>query len=358
MKTLNELRENLDNIDDKLVELLHQRADIALEVKKTKEKEKLDIYSPARERQILNRVLNANPSGHFPRTSLEKIFLSMLSASRSLMGELCVSYVGPESSLGREAALKQFGENLKFSPEASIDEVFAKVTEGDSQYGIVPVRTPSGNTIVKTYDLLTQSSLVIIAEIEVKEKFSLMGVAPGLSAVKQVYSDAQTFACCASWLRSNLAAAELKIVDNADLAVKIAKDNHNVAAIALESEAQRNDLYVLASGIESETTNDARFFILGQKSPQRTGNDKTSLLCAVSEKAGALRDILQPFSEYKITLLKIESRPIKSRGEEYGFYIDAFGHQQEPALQAALFKLNSLCSYVKVFGSYPLVCQA
>ena len=137
--------------------------------------------------------------------------------------------------------------------------------------------------------------------------------------------------------------------------MRVAKENHSIAAIALESEAQRNELFILASGIESESQNDARFFILGQKPPPQTGNDKTSLLCAVSEKAGALRDLLQPFSEYKITLLKIESRPIRTRGEEYGFYIDAFGHQQEPALQAALFKLSSICSFVKVFGSYPLV---
>lgn len=284
MKQLLELRESLDSIDDQIVKLLHQRADVALEVKRTKEKERLDIYSPARERQILNRIFNLVPNGHFPRTSLEKIFLSILSASRSLMGELCVSYVGPENSLGQVAALKQFGENLKFSPEASIEEVFAKVETGDSQYGIVPARTTSGNTTTtttKTYDLLSTSSLIIIAEVEVKEK--------------------------------------------------------------------------LSHGLESELHNDVRFFVLGQKISPQTGNDKTSLLCAVSEKAGALRDLLQPFSEYKITLLKIESRPIRTRGEEYGFYIDAFGHQQEPALQAALFKLNSLCSYVKVFGSYPLV---
>lgn len=355
MKTLVELREGLDSIDDQIVKLLHQRADIALEVKRTKEKEKLDIYSPARERQILNRVLNLVPEGHFPRSSLEKIFLSMLSASRSLMGELCVSYVGPESSLGREAALKQFGDNLKFSPESSIEEVFAKVEEGDSQYGIVPARTTSGNTTTKTYDLLTQSSLVIIAEVEIKEKFSLIGAGSGLSAIKQVYADANTFNRCMSWIKSNLATAELRIVDNTDIAVKVAKDNHNIAAIALDGEAERSDLVVIASGIESESQNDARFFILGQKPPPQTGHDKTSLLCAVSEKSGALRDILQPFSEYKITLLKIESRSIRTRGEEYGFYIDAFGHQQEPALQAALFKLNSLCSFVKVFGSYPLV---
>ncbi|MBP9838438.1 MAG: chorismate mutase [Proteobacteria bacterium] len=352
MSKLEELRVKLDKLDDDIAKLLHARAEVVLDVRKAKEQEKVDVYSPTRERQILNRVLSLDPNGKFPKPALEKIFLSIISSSRSLIGDLKVGYVGPEFSLGREAGEAQFGGDLKFSPEASIEDVFKKVETKEVDYGVVPAISSNGNFIAKTLDLLMQTPLQIISEVNVKEKLCLVGKAPGLSAVRQVYADAYSFERAIPWLKNSLTGVDLKLVESSDLAIKIAKENSNAAAIALESAAIKNSLYVLASGIESESQTEAKFYILGFNKTEPTGNDKTVMACSVKEKAGALKDILQPFSAANISLLKIESRPVKIHGLEYVFFIDAIGHQNEKHFQNVLSQLEPLCSYIKIFGSF------
>ena len=50
MPSLDELRNHIDRIDDQLVSLLNQRAELVLQVKETKQRQKIDIYSASRER--------------------------------------------------------------------------------------------------------------------------------------------------------------------------------------------------------------------------------------------------------------------------------------------------------------------
>jgi len=358
MASLEELRKSLDAIDDEIARLLHQRAELVIEVRKAKEKGNIDIYSPARERQILDRISALMPAGHFPRPALEKIFQNIIGASRSLIGQLNVSYVGPDSSLGHQAAVQQFGDGLEFRPEASIEDVFAKVESGDAHFGVVPARTSAGNTIHKTYDLLMQSRIFIIAELDVRDHLALLGEADGFSDVQQIFADAANFQRSIKWLRSSLSSAHLELVDNTDLAMKMIAGDKFSAAVAHESNAERRGLKVLASGIDSDTSQDARFFVLGQKIPPATGNDKTSLVCAAKEKPGILREILQPFSERGVTLLKIESRPVRHQEWDFVFFIDALGHQAEPKMSEAVSQLSGLCRFVRVLGSYPVACQA
>jgi chorismate mutase/prephenate dehydratase len=357
MPSLDELRRSLDEIDDEVAQLLHRRADIVLEVKKAKQKGNIDIYSPARERQILDRVTGLVPNGQFPRGALERIFSNIISATRSLIGQLNVSYVGSENSLGYNAALKQFGDTPRFCPEATIDDVFLKVESGDSHYGVVPIRTSSGSSVAETLELLAQSQAVIIAELEIKERLALLGEGTSLAELQQIFSDAYSYHRALSWIRSTLPGVQLELVDNIDLALKMVRGDKFSAAVALETAAEKNSLKVLGSGIDGDAVDEARFVVIGAKVPPPTGNDKTSLLCAVEDRAGALREILRPFSEQGVTLLKIESRHIRNRMWESVFFIDALGHQSDPGLAGVIQQLSSLSSSVKVLGSYPLVCR-
>lgn len=358
MATLDELREQIDEIDSKLVVLLNRRAELALQVKETKQKDKMSVYSPARERQILDRVKSMSEQGVFPQAPLERIFGNIISATRSLVGDISVAYVGPEYSLEHDAAVKQFGEEVQFSPEASAEDVFAKVERGDVHYGIIPARTSSAGIVTKTFDLLMQSKLRIIAEIELKERLALLTRARGVSDIRRVYSSAYYLSRCDSWLKANLAQAELVLESNVTGAVRYLEEHTDTALVATEATGERCGLVALATGIESDPGMDARCIVIGEKVPAPTGNDKTSLLCSVRDRAGALRDILRPFAERGITLLKIESRPMRNRAWEYVFFIDVVGHQSETLLEEAIGELSGLSTYLNVLGSYPMVCHS
>jgi chorismate mutase / prephenate dehydratase len=358
MATLQELREQIDGIDDQLVDLLNRRAELALEVKATKQKNNISVYAPDRERKILDRVLSRGQNGPFPRVTLERIFVNIVSATRSLIGEVSVAYLGTEYSIEHEAALRQFGEAVQYSPEASVESVLLKVERGDAQYGVLPARTSGGNLVTKTFDLLLESKLLVIAEVEIKEQLALFSRCTSLSEIQRVCSTAYYFSCCEQWLCANLPHAELVLQGHVMGAIKDLDAPSGTALIASQMLGERFALNVLVSGIAVEQEMGARFIVVGQKVTLPTGNDKTSLLCSVKDRAGVLRDVLRPFAERGITLLKIESRPMRNRAWEYVFFIDLTGHQVDPAVSEAIEELRGLSSYLKVLGSYPLVCHS
>lgn len=366
MNSLAALRERIDQIDAQVVDLLNQRAACVLEVKRAKAEGNIDIYSPERERQILDRVTALAKDGNFPANALERIFGSIISATRSLIGELGVSYSGGECSIAHEASVTQFGETVRYTSEVSIEEVFAKVERGDAHYGVVPARLSSSGTVTKTFDLLSQSNLCVIAEIELHEHIALLGASslaqPGerasnLTSIERVYGDMFASTRAGEWLRAHLPQAQIQVVESPARAAAMVASDPRAVMLGLERAAERFHLSILARGVQSETGIDSRFFVIGTKMPAVTGRDKTSLLCAVEERAGALRDILRPFAERGVTLVRIESRPLRTRAWEYVFLIDLEGHVADVPVKEAIDELSTICSFVRTLGSYPMVSR-
>lgn len=356
MSELEKLREEIDLIDAELVKLLNKRAELALGVGRTKSNSKIAVYSPEREMQILERVSRLLGDGPFPAGSLERVFRQIISATRSLVGELLVSYPGAEFSVEYDAAVKQFGTDVKFFSEASSEDVFARVERGEASCGILPARTAEAGFVCKTYDLLIQSKLQIIAETSVRERLALFSRAATLSKITKVYSNSYFFSRCASWIRANLPIAQMILENDFEAAKARIQAYDTVALIGSEANAERHHLPVLASNMDNVPAFEARFIVVGNKSPAPTGKDKTSIICSVKEKAGVLRDLLKCFSKRSITLLKIESQPMHNHAWEYGFFIDLEGHQKDNNIKDALCELVKMTTYQKVLGSYPFVC--
>jgi len=62
---------------------------------------------------------------------------------------------------------------------------------------------------------------------------------------------------------------------------------------------------------------------------------------------------LGAFAARSLNLTKLESRPRREVPWEYVFYVDFEGHQEDPDAGAALLDLRSVCTFVRVLGSYP-----
>lgn len=354
MPTLEQLRKEIDTIDADLVRLLNHRAELVLEVKATKEKEHIDIYSPAREQEILDRVGKLGKVGKFPQPSLEKVFRAIISATRSLIGELVVGYLGPEFSPAQEAAMKQFGGDVKYQSAATGEDVCRKVERGEVHFGVVPVETNTNGLVASTFHNLLESNIQIVAEIELKQNLAVLGKEGTLAEAKRLYSDAFSFVSATKWVKANLSTVELVLVDNTAIAAKLAAAENHTLAVASETMANRFGLQVLASHVEDDASSGARFVVVGYQSPGATGRDKTSLICAVNDRSGALCEILKPFAHYGLTLTKIESKPMPKNSSDYMFIIDIAGHISQPPVAAALHELRQLCTLLKVLGSYPM----
>jgi len=93
--------------------------------------------------------------------------------------------------------------------------------------------------------------------------------------------------------------------------------------------------------------------VIGKETPSPSGRDKTSLFFSLSDRPGALYEVLRAFAERRINLTKIESRPAKSEPWRYLFFLDCEGHVEDAALAECLEEVRRHCLHLEWLGSYP-----
>ena len=108
MDKIQELRKKIDGIDDKLLDLLNERARIVIEIGSIKKTGKIDFHSPSREREIIER-LTARNNGPLPQDTLKAVFREIMSSSLSLERPLKIAYLGPRATFTHMAGMQQFG---------------------------------------------------------------------------------------------------------------------------------------------------------------------------------------------------------------------------------------------------------
>lgn len=349
---IQEFRSAIDAVDDKIVALLNERAQLVIEVGRLKSGSNLEFHVPGRERQIYDRLMAANP-GPFPNDALRTVYREIISASLALESPMKVSFLGPKATFSHLATLQQFGLSAELVPLKSIPAVFEEVEKGKALYGVVPVENSTEGVISHTLDMFVDSGLSITAEILLEVHHDLLSRTGRIEDVKKIYSHAQPIAQCRQWLEENLPTIPLVDVASTAVAAQIASDDYTSAAIASELAASLYDLKVVRSRIEDQVNNFTRFLVVAKKPCERTGQDKTSILFSVKDEPGILCRMLEPFAKRGINLSKIESRPFKKKAWEYIFFLDLFGHMTDPEVSEALDELKECCQFLKILGSYP-----
>jgi chorismate mutase/prephenate dehydratase len=351
---LDQLRNAIDVLDEKILALLNERADCAQQVAETKRSqgEDSEFYRPEREAEILRRIRELNP-GPLPDQEVVRLFREIMSACLALEQPLTVAYLGPQGTYTHAAALKHFGHSINLQALASIDEVFREVEAGSADFGVVPVENSTEGAVNHTLDMFIRSPLKICGDVELPIHHQLLARAAELGAIGSVRAHQQALAQCREWLEANLPNVERIAVSSNAEAARQARDDHSIAAIASDAAAEMYDLGVLASNIEDDPNNATRFLIVGKQSVRPSGNDKTSLMVAVRNKAGALYSLLEPIARHGVSMTRIESRPSRVSKWDYVFFVDVEGHAEDENVAAALNELRAEASQLKVLGSYP-----
>ena len=349
--SLNKLRKQIDTIDKKITGLLNARANVILNVGKLKEKNGSSVYSPEREKQVLDGLVRMN-KGPLSKDAFSAIYREIMSSSLSLEKPLKVAYLGPEASFSNLAALKKFGSQISYIPCDNIIGVFSEVERGSADYGVVPIENSIEGAISYTLDMFMESDLKICAQLMLDVSHNLLANCP-MNKIKRIYSNPNVLGQCRIWLQQNLPGAETIEVPSTTRAAQIAKNEKGAACIASLLAAKVYKLKLIARAIEDSPHNITRFLVIGKTIAKQTGHDKTSILFSIKDSIGALHDMLVPFKKYGINLTKIESRPSKKKAWDYYFFVDLNGHQDSPKIKHALKELEDKCKFLKILGSYP-----
>lgn len=350
---LSQLRQKIDTIDGQLVALLNARANVSLEIGKTKNKTGKSVYAPERERQVLDRVRSLN-KGPMDPTAFEAIYREIMSSSLSLEKALRIAYLGAEGSNSHSAAVKKFGSQLDYVGCGSIAEVFARVERSDCDHGIVPIENSVEGTVTPSADLLAESDLQVCAQVTLKISYMLL--AKGATAkINKIYSNPQVLAQCRNWLLTNFPPEKVKqisVASTTDAALAAAREKGAAALAPLEC-AGIYGLQVLKSNVQDIAHNSTRFFVIARQDARPTGKDRTSIVFSIKDRVGVLYSMLAPFAKKGINLTRIESRPIKKKAWDYYFFVDLEGHREDAKVRKALVQLEGMCKFLKILGSYP-----
>ncbi len=350
--SLNELRKKIDQIDEKIVSLLNQRAKVSKAIGQEKARSNKGVYAPDREVKVLKKIRSLN-QGPMTHEGLEAVYREIMSSSLSLEKNLRIAYMGPQASFSHLAAQRRFGSQVGYVPSGNIADVFRAVESGDCDYGVVPIENSIEGAVNHTFDLFVESELKICSQILLEVSHNLLAKIPEKN-IRRIYSNPQVFGQCRSWLTAHLPQAELIDVVSTTRAAQLAAKEKNAACIASLMAAQVYNLRVLHKDIEDRAYNITRFLVIAQTDVPPTGKDRTSILFSIKDRMGALHDMLTPFFDNKINLTKIESRPSKKKAWDYYFFVDFEGHREEKPVKRALMKLEDMCKYLKILGSYPV----
>ena len=136
---LEELRRRLDAIDDRLQDLLIDRAEVVALVAEHKRSNNLDFYQPEREAQIIRRLV-ARHHGRLPLASLVRIWRELLAATVSLETPFAVAVYAPMGSLGFwDLARDHYGSSTPIAAHGSIAQVIRAVAEAPDSAGVLPM---------------------------------------------------------------------------------------------------------------------------------------------------------------------------------------------------------------------------
>ncbi len=357
MKTLDECRIAIDTIDNEMLTLLNKRMQVVERVGEIKQDTGGAIYRPEREKAIIERLskLNGEQKGLLNKSAIEAIFLEIFAVARNLELPEKIAYLGPEGTFTHQAAESRFGAMSNYLSLNSIESVFKELEAKRAKFGVVPIENSRDGVVGETLDLLSKSSVKIVAELYMSIHISFATKAASLKNIKRIYSKDKGFGECREFLNEyDLMNIEHIPVESTAKAAILASEDEESAAICSHIAAKLYGVPVMFENIEDVHDNATRFIILSDFKNGVSGDDKTSILAKLKDanEAGSLVHFLSDFDAAKINLSKIESRPSKeSGGFGYWFYIDFYGHIDEARVQKVIAKHTNevtwLGSYVK-----------
>ncbi|HXR05112.1 MAG TPA: prephenate dehydratase [Verrucomicrobiae bacterium] len=344
-------RQAIDKLDAQIVRLLNERTKQVLAIGDIKLAAGEEVYAPHREQAVLKRLCELN-QGPMTDDQLRAVYREIMSSALALEKTMTIAYFGPEATFTHQAAIQRFGSSLKYSPQKTIADVFTEVSKKCADYGVVPVENSTEGVVTHTLDMFVDSDLKVVSQIVLPVQQCLMSNSPR-KQIKKLYVHPQSLAQCRTWIQTHLPTAEIVETSSNARSAELAAKEKSTAAIAGVLAAEKYGLRILESDIQDNADNATRFLVLGRQCSPPTGDDRTSLMLSVADKAGALHEAIAAFRRHKINMTKIESRPSKRKAWEYFFFIDCEGHAQDRKVARAIELLGQHCNFVKVLGSYP-----
>jgi len=375
--SLEDLRKEIDEIDDALVQLLVRRMDVSARVAEDKRKTGKPVFDPTRERRKLADIASKMPEDLRETGYLLYSLIFELSRSRQhrLLGTGGVTAKAISDAIesspkmlpfapmvgcqGVEGAYSQIAcERVFQSPNIfyfkTFEDVFSAVDKGFIQYGVIPLENSTAGSVNKVYDLMMKYRFSIVRSVRIKVDHNLVAL-PGakLEDITEIYSHEQAINQSTQFLSSLKGVRAIACENTAVAAKRVAESGRlDVAALSSRACTRLYNLQCLQSSVQDMGNNFTRFIVISKNLEILPGADRTSLMLTLPHTAGSLYKVLSRFYALGINLNKLESRPIPDRNFEFMFYFDLDVPVYSPNFIQLMGELETTCDQFNYLGSY------
>ena len=369
------LRDEIDEIDGKIVDLYEKRMDICKQVAEYKIETGKKVFDRTREEEKIRKV-KSQTHNEFNSHGVEELFEQIMSMSRKLQYQMLaekgslgklpfigvdeldtqkarVVFQGAEGAYSQAAMDKYFGESVNSFHVETFRDAMSAIDEGSADFAVLPIENSTAGMVSEIYDLLVEFENYIVGEQIIKIEHCLLGL-PGtdLSEVKTVYSHPQSLMQSARFLQG-YDWRQISMQNNTFAAQKVKNDGDKTqVAVASEYAGKIYGLEVLQKGINQAENNSTRFIIVTNQKIFRKDAHKISICFEVPHQSGSLYHMLSHFIYNNLNMCKIESRPIEDRTWEYRFFVDFEGNLADSAVKNALRGLRDEARNMKILGNY------
>ena len=375
---LQNIRANIDQIDDELVKLFTRRMDCSAQVAAAKRQSGKAILDHAREREIVNRLtkqagdayapyVNALYSHIFdlsrsyqtrlntqPGALAEKIARAIAETEgKSLPAHALVACQGVEGSYQQQACEKlfQYPDILYFD---SFDKVFSAVEKGMCQYGILPIENSTAGSVTQVYDLMEKHHFYICGAQKLRVDHKLLRKhGDSQTPIREIVSHEQALRQCSRFLEAHPEVKVTRMENTATAAEYVAhSDRDDLAAIASRVCGGLYGLDIVSDAISDSEYNYTRFICISRRLEIYPQARKLSLMLNLAHEPGALNAVVSRLALAGVNLLKLESRPIPGREFEFQFFFDMTASVADPDVVRLLGELEAHCDKFVFLGCY------
>lgn len=370
MKSLDEIRAEIDEVDGRIAALYAKRMGLAFEVAEAKGGSGGSVNAPAREREILWRVAEKvrelADEAHARdeddvrrlargarllfttlfgiskarqrtmlrgRSPLVRRIEAAAAAAKPFPDAAVVACSGIDGSYAQQAVSRLFKfPSILFFPD--FEKVFEAVEKGLCPYGVLPIENSAVGSVSQVYDQMLKHRFHIARAIRVKVDHVLLAK-PGtkLEDVKEVWSHPHALAQCGGFIKTLGGAKAVPAANTAVAARAVAQGSAaGCAAIASRSCADLYGLEVLAEGIADASYNYTRFICISRDFAITPDAGKFSVMMSLPHRPGALNTIISKFAAIDVNLTKLESRPEPGLDFEFRFAFDFDASPSDPAV--------------------------
>lgn len=371
---LKSIRNQIDDIDSKILELFVERMALASDVADYKRQNGLEVYQHGREKEVLERISKLSPK-EFEKGA-RMLFANIMDISKTLQTDILsdegkfttttvqkinpkVACQGTKGSYSEVAYESLFGKNSSLEFHETFDEVFKAVDNGKVDYGILPIENNTAGDVAQTYELMNKYSFYISKVVAIPVKHVLACVkGSDFSQISKVYSHEQALRQCSGFFENNPSIAP-KVYENTATAAKMVaeKGDFTVAAICSTESAMLYNLEIIRTEIADNLENYTRFICISKELEIDEDADTISVALSTRNEPAALYRLLTKFAVNGLNLTKIENKPLpatvkKEHEFDVLFYLDFTGSVRDRSVSRLLNSLESGMKFYKFLGNY------